>query len=227
MTNNYNESSVKSNNNSDNYHNNNDNNNIDEESSDNDKNILFKRIGYICLSFFSSVTIVFVNKYLYSSFNGFSAGTMLMAFHFLTNFIISYSLRFISFQYFTNSIYWKPFQANFINIKHSILIALAMSTGIMIANLNLQYNPISVYQLSKLMVIPFIILLNYLLYKEYPSFKITISLVVMLIGLGFVFINDFSLRTGGLILAVLAVLLNSVTQVVSFYLIKNRIQSLF
>lgn len=173
---------------------------------------IMQEIGYILFSYTSSVSIIFLNKYIYNDRQ--VAGTLLMSLHFLSNFFISGCLILAS-QYFpTLSI----FKSKIVPVRTGIWMSLNIASAIFVGNLSLIHNPITVYQLAKLMVIPCILLINYVWFKTVVEPKIFASLMTIVAGMIFVLYTDFYLNSLGFLLAALAIIFGATSQIVSTYI---------
>jgi solute carrier family 35 protein E3 len=84
--------------------------------------------------------------------------------------------------------------------------SLVQGMAIVCSNINLQYNSIGVYQMSKLAVIPVMVFTETLLkWREVPSLQIGISLFIVMIGVGLATVHDVTVTVVGLFWASLAV----------------------
>jgi solute carrier family 35 protein E3 len=84
--------------------------------------------------------------------------------------------------------------------------------AVIFQNLNLMYNSVGFYQLSKLCNIPFMIVYNYLVDGVKTPPKILFSLVFLLIGIGMFTVNDVSVNWFGTLMACIAIPAGSLTQ---------------
>ena len=85
--------------------------------------------------------------------------------------------------------------------------------AVIFQNLNLLYNSVGFYQLSKLCCIPFMVLYKFFIEKQKTPFKILFSLIFLLIGLALFTINDLSVNLIGSIIALIAIPTVSLTQI--------------
>src|SRR3989338_3085100 len=122
---------------------------------------LYEEAGYLLFSYTSSVAIIFLNKYIYTDKR--VAGTLLMSLHFLSCFIISILLS-LSTRLSTTPIL-SLFKAKMLPVRTGILFSLNIGSAILVGNLSLIHNSITVYQLAKLMVIPCILAINYVWFR--------------------------------------------------------------
>jgi len=82
-------------------------------------------------------------------------------------------------------------------------------------NLNLSYNSVGFYQLSKLVCIPIIIAIERVKYGKTVPASLLASLVPLLVGVGIATVNDFSLNLVGTVYAAVAVLTASYAQILT------------
>lgn len=80
-------------------------------------------------------------------------------------------------------------------------------------NLNLAHNSVGFYQLSKLVCIPVIITVEYLLYGKFPSVANIIAVTAIALGVAAVGITDVMVDLTGLLVAGVAVLVTSIGQI--------------
>ena len=211
--------------------------------------IIMQQLGYLLFSYASSVSIIFINKYIYNDKK--VAGTLLMAFHFITCFIVSYIL------YVLNNLFKNPlketlsekqqavnkeeetvlpiiskegnqisnndseteifsvFECKFMSLTDGILFSLSVSSALLFGNLSLIHNSISVYQLSKLMVIPCLIAINFFYFNMKMEKKIVGSLVLIVLGMMLVIGFDIMLNWFGSVICLFAILTGATSQIVS------------
>ncbi|KAL3530559.1 hypothetical protein ACH5RR_009881 [Cinchona calisaya] len=160
-------------------------------------------IGALFLSVASSVSIVIVNKALMSNL-GFPFATTLTSWHLMVTYCtLHVALR---MNLFDN----KP-----IDMKTVILFGVLNGVSIGFLNLSLGFNSIGFYQMTKLAIIPFTVLLETIFLKKQFSQKIKFSLFVLLIGVGIASITDLQLNFVGTILSLLAILTTCVGQILT------------
>ena len=144
--------------------------------------------------------IVVCNKYLYAR-AGFHYMVALSCIHFIaTSFAQRLFLRLGLYSY-----------------KHADWNKLVIQAGgtvmsVAFMNLNLAYNSVGFYQLSKLVCIPATIILQYFLSGKTVSTAVQQSLVVIMIGVGVATVSDVELNALGFVFAVLAVLSTTTAQ---------------
>ncbi|XP_073134878.1 UDP-xylose transporter 1 [Henckelia pumila] len=160
-------------------------------------------IGALFLSVASSVSIVICNKALMSHL-GFPFATTLTSWHLMVTYCsLHVALRLNLFEN-------KP-----IDMKTVILFGLLNGVSIGFLNLSLGFNSIGFYQMTKLAIIPFTVLLETLFLKKQFSQKIKFSLLILLLGVGIASVTDLQLNFVGTILSLLAIITTCVGQILT------------
>ncbi|KAL0390535.1 UNVERIFIED_CONTAM: UDP-xylose transporter 1 [Sesamum calycinum] len=160
-------------------------------------------IGALFLSVASSVSIVICNKALMSNL-GFPFATTLTSWHLMVTYCsLHVALR---LNFFEN----KP-----IDMKTVILFGILNGVSIGFLNLSLGFNSIGFYQMTKLAIIPFTVLLETLFLKKQFSQNIKLSLSVLLLGVGIASVTDLQLNFVGTILSLLAIITTCVGQILT------------
>ncbi|KAG2392903.1 hypothetical protein C9374_009480 [Naegleria lovaniensis] len=166
--------------------------------------------GYIFLSFSSSISIIFCNKYLYQYYN-FQAGTLLMGFHFLFTAVFSYALA-QAHNIFPKYKALEMFKMKKLEWSSAFVMGLLLALSVLFNNLSLQFNTIGVYQLSKLVIMPTILGLSYLFYKETASKELLLSVVLIIIGLAITVTAEVRITFFGTFTCFLAILATAIQQ---------------
>nr|GMD64538.1 UDP-xylose transporter 1 [Ipomoea batatas]GMD69461.1 UDP-xylose transporter 1 [Ipomoea batatas] len=160
-------------------------------------------IGALFLSVASSVSIVICNKALMSNL-GFKFATTLTSWHLMVTYCtLHVALR---LNFFEN----KP-----VDFKTVMLFGILNGVSIGFLNLSLGFNSIGFYQMTKLAIIPFTVLLETIFLKKQFSQNIKLSLFVLLIGVGIASITDLQLNFVGTILSILAIITTCVGQILT------------
>ncbi|KAI5666285.1 hypothetical protein M9H77_16138 [Catharanthus roseus] len=160
-------------------------------------------VGALFLSVASSVSIVIVNKALMSNL-GFPFATTLTSWHLMVTYCtLHVALRFNCFEN-------KP-----IDIKTVMLFGILNGVSIGFLNLSLGFNSIGFYQMTKLAIIPFTVLLETIFLKKQFSQKIKLSLLILLFGVGVASITDLQLNLVGTVLSLLAIITTCVGQILT------------
>ncbi|XP_072988328.1 UDP-xylose transporter 1-like [Typha latifolia] len=160
-------------------------------------------IGSLALSVTSSVAIVICNKALIS-FLGFPFATTLTSWHLMVTFCTLHVAQ-----------HFRMFEPKQIDGRTVILFGVLNGTSIGLLNLSLGFNSIGFYQMTKLAIIPFTVLLETLFLNKKFSQNIKLSLLVLLLGVGIASITDLKLNLLGSILSLLAIATTCVGQILT------------
>ncbi|KAJ1271900.1 hypothetical protein BS78_06G161000 [Paspalum vaginatum] len=160
-------------------------------------------IGSLALSVASSVAIVICNKALISTL-GFPFATTLTSWHLMVTFCTLHVAQRLHF-----------FEPKAIDGQTVILFGLLNGTSIGLLNLSLGFNSIGFYQMTKLAIIPFTVLLETIFLKKRFSESIKISLLVLLLGVGIASVTDLKLNMLGSVLSGLAIATTCVGQILT------------
>ncbi|KAG6779929.1 hypothetical protein POTOM_016331 [Populus tomentosa] len=139
-------------------------------------------IGALFLSVASSVSIVICNKALMSNL-GFPFATTLTSWHLMVTFCTLHAAHRLNL-----------FESKSIDMKPVMLFGILNGVSIGLLNLSLGFNSIGFYQMTKLAIIPFTVLLETLFLKKQFSQKIKLSLFVLLVGVGIASVTDLQLN---------------------------------
>ncbi|MBA0864417.1 hypothetical protein Goshw_002708 [Gossypium schwendimanii] len=161
-------------------------------------------IGALFLSVASSVSIVICNKALMSNL-GFPFATTLTSWHLMVTFCTLHAAQ-----------RFNLFESKPIDMKTVVLFGILNGVSIGLLNLSLGFNSIGFYQMTKLAIIPFTVLLETIFLKKQFSQNIKLSLLLLLVGVGIASITDLQLNFVGTILSLLAIITTCVGQIVSF-----------
>ncbi|CAL9153736.1 unnamed protein product [Musa hybrid cultivar] len=160
-------------------------------------------LGSLALSVASSVSIVICNKALISSL-GFPFASTLTSWHLMMTFCTLHVAQRFHF-----------FDPKSIDVRTVVLFGLLNGTSIGFLNLSLGFNSIGFYQMTKLAIIPFTVLLETVFLKKKFSKGIKLSLLVLLIGVGIASVTDLKLNLLGSILSGLAIATTCVGQIMT------------
>ncbi|KAL6899437.1 hypothetical protein ACP4OV_006095 [Aristida adscensionis] len=160
-------------------------------------------IGSLTLSVASSVAIVICNKALISTL-GFPFATTLTSWHLMVTFCTLHVAQRMRF-----------FEPKAIDGHTVILFGLLNGTSIGLLNLSLGFNSIGFYQMTKLAIIPFTVLLETIFLKKRFSETIKFSLLVLLLGVGIASVTDLKLNLLGSVLSGLAIATTCVGQILT------------
>lgn len=146
----------------------------------------------------SSVGIIFVNKELVFGVAGFRFGSLLTMIHFIATFLGCL---------FCMKKGWS--QRKKLRLRSVFAISLAFCGYVVFNNLSLFKNSVTVYQISKIICTPVIVLIEYRMYRN-PLPRLTIvALCIVCLGSILTVGSDTSLTPVGLLWCLLAILSNS------------------
>lgn len=160
-------------------------------------------VGALFLSVASSVSIVICNKALMSNL-GFPFATTLTSWHLMVTYCTLHLAQRFNF-----------FESKSVDMKTVVLFGILNGVSIGLLNLSLGFNSIGFYQMTKLAIIPFTVLLETAFLKKQFSRKIKFSLFILLIGVGIASITDLQLNFLGTILSLLAIITTCVGQILT------------
>mmetsp|Transcript_23359 Transcript_23359/g.21248 ORF Transcript_23359/g.21248 Transcript_23359/m.21248 type:complete len:306 (+) Transcript_23359:76-993(+) len=149
----------------------------------------------------SVVGIVIMNKYI-TDVDGFDFMVFLSFLHFLFTYIGLHILLCLG-----------VFKANKAPLSGVMPVALGSLMSVAFMNLNLSYNTVGFYQLSKLACIPFTLFVQYLAYKQSVSKVVQLTLIPITFGVGYATVYDVNVNVIGSIFATVAVVATSLAQI--------------
>ncbi len=145
----------------------------------------------------SSVLIVFVNKFLMSSAGfAFSYATTLCAFHFLSCALTLAANRLAHGEQAAGSAA-QP-KAPF---REILVFAVVGGVSVSSANISLMANSVGFYQIAKLMIVPFVCVVEMTFFAKSFNLPTLASILMVLAGVGIVTVTDVSVSTLGLLSA--------------------------
>jgi solute carrier family 35 protein E3 len=159
-------------------------------------------MAYAVGNVISSVALVLLNKRVFSG--GFVYPMTLSTFHFVFTIVFYQLLQMANF--FSKPAIDMP-QAE----KFKVAFAGMASIGFM--NLSLTYNSVGFYQITKLVIIPTTLIINYYFYSVSTTPKVKLSLLILLGGVGVATVTDVQLKPLGLAFGVAAVLTTAMFQI--------------
>lgn len=145
----------------------------------------------------SSVAVIFANKLLMGGGGfGFDFAVTLSGLHFLSAAILTQLIATCGFL--------KPSKST-MPWRERFSYALLSCTAIVALNISLLVNSIGFYQLAKLCNIPFVALLEALLYGRRFSLPVLLSMTAVIVGVGVVTVSDIAINQIGLVFAAASV----------------------
>jgi solute carrier family 35 protein E3 len=166
-------------------------------------------------SVLAAVSIVMVNKTLFTR-HSFRFPVTLLSWHIsFTSISLFVASRLRCFEY--KHMPWR------IACYFSILDCIAMGSQ----NLSLRSNSVSFYQMCKLLVAPVIVILEYAYFgKELPSRRVSVALVILLVGVGLASVTDVELNLLGTLFGSLATITTGMVSILcSFHQSKYELSS--
>jgi len=154
----------------------------------------------MCVNFFSCVWIIWSTKICFQL--GFKYATTLTALHFLLTYIgleVSAACKF--------------FERKKIPLSGVLPLSIAFCGFIVFNNLSLQYNTIGIYQVTKVLTTPLIVLINLACYSKWISGTETVSLVLVCVGVIIATETNLDLNFAGVVTGFLGVISSSVYQI--------------
>ena len=106
----------------------------------------------------------------------------------------------------------KFFDVKSLEMKPKLQFAILNGVSIGFLNLSLAYNSVGFYQMTKLAIIPFTVLLQSIFYARSFSLPIKVALLVLLLGVGVATVTDVQLNFMGGCASALALITTCVAQ---------------
>eukprot|EP00899_Mesostigma_viride_P024115 jgi/Mesvir1/4889/Mv11156-RA.1 len=160
-------------------------------------------LGALGLSVMSSVSIVLVNKYLITTL-GFNFVTVLTSWHMIVTFLCLHAAKCCGA--FTNK---------HLRLQPRLFFSVLNSVSIALLNLCLGYNSVGFYQMTKLAIIPFTVVVQTFFYAKTFRWQVKMALLVLLLGVGVATVTDLELNLMGCIVAALAIISTCLAQILT------------
>lgn len=152
----------------------------------------------LLLNIVSSVGVIIVNKRLVYNEAGFHFVTLLTVMHFIASFFGCLMLSLFGF-----------FEIKRLHIAQVLTISAAFCGYVVFNNFSLLANTVSVYQTSKILCTPLIVLIEYAAYNKQETKETLLAIFITCLGSGITVCADTRLTVEGTIWALLAILANS------------------
>lgn len=151
----------------------------------------------------TSVVIVFVNKALIDPKKGhaFTFATTLSALHFLAS-AASLWLQALITRTHHPKLPWGD------NLYFSVIANLSIAS----LNVSLLVNTVGFYQIAKLLIIPFVAVMEMVWFQKRFTTAVTLSMVTVAIGVAIVTVTDVSVNTMGMVIAGISVVSSGMQQ---------------
>eukprot|EP01023_Acetabularia_acetabulum_P047283 TRINITY_DN4976_c0_g3_i2.p1 TRINITY_DN4976_c0_g3~~TRINITY_DN4976_c0_g3_i2.p1 ORF type:complete len:347 (-),score=38.71 TRINITY_DN4976_c0_g3_i2:113-1153(-) len=154
------------------------------------------------LNISSSVFIVFVNKILMGKAGyAFTFATTLCAFHFLSCWMSINAAQ---------SLGWAKKVS--IPLNDALMFSVLADLSIASLNMSLMVNSVGFYQIAKLLIIPFVALVEFFFYGKTFSSQMLTAMVITVSGVAIVTVSDVQVNTLGLVIAGISVVSSGMQQ---------------
>lgn len=160
-------------------------------------------IGALSLSVISSVAIVICNKALIGPLD-FPFAITLTSWHLVVTFCTLFVAKRLHL-----------FESKSVDVRTVVFFGLLNGTSIGLLNLTLGFNSVGFYQMTKLAIIPFTVMLETFFLGKKFSAQVKVSLLILLFGVGYASATDLQLNLMGSVLAFLAILTTCVGQIMT------------
>ena len=155
---------------------------------------------WMMINFVSCVWIIWSTKICFQL--GFSYATTLTALHFL--------LTYIGLEI---SACFNCFERKHVPILGVVPLSIAFCGFIVFNNLSLQYNTIGIYQVTKVLTTPVIVIINMVFYSKWLSASETIALILVCVGVVVATEANLELNFAGVVTGLLGVMSSSIYQI--------------
>eukprot|EP01098_Paradermamoeba_levis_P003303 TRINITY_DN151_c0_g1_i3.p1 TRINITY_DN151_c0_g1~~TRINITY_DN151_c0_g1_i3.p1 ORF type:complete len:321 (-),score=100.45 TRINITY_DN151_c0_g1_i3:246-1208(-) len=153
------------------------------------------------VNFSCSVTVVFMNKYIFNLYH-FNYGTLLSIIHFFVTWLGLWLCSRLSY-----------FEIKPLKWREMVWLSLAYALSVPFCNLSIKYNTVGFYQISKAMVTPVAVVIQFLFYKKTFSLPILLSLVPICIGVSITGFTDVEISMVGSLYSGACVLTSVLAQI--------------
>lgn len=158
-------------------------------------------IAAALINVLSSIGLVVINKWLFS-FEGWRFGTSLIVIHIAVTFIVCETLAWCS-----------VFEKKRVALRPLIQLAAVAVLATVFMNLSLLYNSVGTYQLSKLIIIPLTVILQYSIWSIRQTAAVLLCLLLVIVGVGLATIHELHTNSSGLLYLAIAVITSTVNQI--------------
>ncbi|KEG13088.1 solute carrier family 35, member E3 [Trypanosoma grayi] len=156
---------------------------------------------YLALNAFSSITIVFINKWIFED-HDFRASTTLTLIHFTMTFLgLLLCLGCGMFEF------------KRLSLMRVLPLSFSFCGFVMLTNMSLLHNNVGFYQLVKVLTTPLLVIMETFIYRQSFSAKIKLSLGVICLGVAIATVTDSEVTLGGAIIAFSALLVTCQYQI--------------
>lgn len=170
-------------------------------------------VGAFCMNVSTSVLIVFVNKILMDPNRGhkFVFATTLCGLHFIASALAVWSAQILGFA-----------QRAKLPLTETLYFALIGMISIASLNISLLVNSVGFYQVAKLLIIPFVCLVERFWLDRRFSMPVLASMLCVAVGVGIVVVTDVNVNYWGVVIAALSVVSSGMQQILCGILQKRH-----
>jgi len=155
----------------------------------------------VILNILSTVGVVITNKYI-TGVDGYNYMIFLSFLHFVATTIGTRLLLAMG-----------VFHYKAASVKSVLPVAVGSLLSVAFMNLNLAYNSVGFYQLSKLICIPVTLIIQFFVYKSSVSNSVKLTLIPITFGVGYATVYDLEVNLTGVVFATCAVLATAMSQI--------------
>lgn len=152
-----------------------------------------KPIMYALLNIVSVTAIVVINKQVFKTYN----------FHFPITLVMIHTI--ITYIGLSAAAAAKLFDKKQLPLQPRIILAGSFVFYNAASLVNLNVNTVGFYQISKILITPMVMLLNFLIYNEGTTTPVKIAVTVMLLGVGLATVTDLDVTKVGFMIGMAAV----------------------
>ncbi|ORC92357.1 solute carrier family 35, member E3 [Trypanosoma theileri] len=156
---------------------------------------------YLALNAFSSITIVFINKWIFED-HDFRGSITLTLIHFV-----------VTFLGLLLSLACGVFEPKRISIIRVLPLSISFCGFVVLTNMSLLYNSVGFYQLIKVLTTPLLVVMETFIYRQTFSTKIKLSLALICIGVAIATVTDSEVNLTGVVIALSALLVTCQYQI--------------
>jgi len=162
---------------------------------------MFAVTMYMAFNFFSSVSIIAVNKAVFRTFQ-YNFPTLLTGFHFVVTFLGLCVCNALGM-----------FTIKEVPMMDALKLSLTFCGFVVFNNLSLQWNSVGFYQLMKVLTSPVIVVIQYVMFNVALHWKLKLALVPICVGVALATVSDIEVNFYGTLYAILGILSTSMYQI--------------
>jgi solute carrier family 35 protein E3 len=151
-------------------------------------------VGGIIMNITSVVGVVIMNKIIVT-YDGFPYMVTLSFFHFVFTFLATRIMRMMGYLKYKD-----------LDYSGVLPVAITSLLSVMFSNLNLSFNSVGFYQITKLMCIPVTLFIQSTFFQTSTSTAVKLTLVPLLLGIGIATVYDVSINLTGTVFGTCSIL---------------------